>query len=137
VLVAFDNKGSALTNVRAQLQPTYLSKRYPSQQQQQQGGKAVQQNVALSGRAELSGVVEQLSHCYNEQQQQQQDDQPALLQPLLGGHGSADATPPACPYLVAHAAYGFEADDAIAAAAQWVSGVLYFLCSTASSWCGH
>jgi hypothetical protein len=125
VLVAFDNKGSALTNVRAQLQPAYLSKRYPSQQQQQQSGKPPQLNVALSGWAELSGVVDQLNHCKQQQQQQ------------LGGQGSAGAAPPACPYLVTHAAYGFEADDAIAAAAQWVSGVLYFLCSAASTWCGH
>lgn len=104
VLVAFDNKGSAATNVRAQLLPSYLTSRYSNNNTT--GG--TQQNT-LSGWSELAGVVEQLdSHQQLLQQQQQHAD------------ASAGAAPS---FLVAHAAYGFEADDVIAAAAQWVSAV--------------
>jgi hypothetical protein len=92
VLVAFDNKGSALTNVRAQLAPSYLSTRY---------GSSSGRDTQLASWSELSAVVEQL------QQQQQQTSASA----------SSSVTP--C-FLSCQAAYGFEADDVLAAAAAWV-----------------
>jgi hypothetical protein len=87
VLVAFDNKGSSESNVRAQLsQQRYLRQRY------KQGAA-----TALAGRGSSSSSVTldgwgQLAQCIAQ---------------------------PGC--ISAHAAYGYEADDVLAAAAQWVS----------------
>jgi 5'-3' exonuclease len=84
VVVAFDTKGSTLTNVRAQQLPGYLSRRHSS----------ASSSSSSSGFAELAGVVEQQQW-------------------------------PGCgPFLACHAAFGFEADDVLAAAASWVRRVL-------------
>jgi len=122
VLVAFDNKGSALTNARAQVLPAYLSKRYnqgsttstqgtglppPAASMQAGQGKAGPGTAALSGWSQLAGVLDQL----NTQQELQE----------LQEHQSSTRIPASCSYLAAHAAYGLEADDVIAAAVQWVS----------------
>lgn len=123
VLVAFDNKGSALTNVRAQLQPNYLSMRYTGIGQQKTPSAAARASVALSGWGELAAVVEQLN------QQHQQQQQPATTgqqQPAAAAAAMA-AVPGWQQFLVAHAAYGFEADDVMAAAAHWVSSPWLFM----------
>jgi hypothetical protein len=119
VLVAFDNKGSALTNVRAQVQPSYLSGRYAGKASQQQG----RTDVALTGWGELAAVVEQLNSQQPlnsiKQQQQKQKQQNQQQQP-----SASAAAAPNWQHFVAHAAYGFEADDVLAAAVQWVSVAL-------------
>jgi hypothetical protein len=89
VLVAFDNKGTSDTNVRAQLsQQRYLRQRYKHQQ-----SPSAAQSTAGRGSSSVT---------------------------LNGwGHLAQSITHPGC--VVAHAAYGYEADDVLAAAAQWVS----------------
>lgn len=93
VLVAFDNKGTSDSNVRAQLsQQRYLRQRY----KQQQGQTTA---AGPAGRGSSSGVT------------------------LNGwGHLAQSITQPGC--VVAHAAYGYEADDVLAAAAQWAASRL-------------
>lgn len=138
VVVAFDNKGSAMTNVRAQQMPSYLKNRYSGSS-----------DVALAGWSELSSVVSE----FDKQQQQQQPhhhqqqhaisstgsctwQQPGLQLHHTTAPGAEEYQPPAtafpsCRFFAVHAAYGFEADDVIATAAQWVGFRLcgYHSCS--------
>jgi hypothetical protein len=96
VLVAFDNKGTSNTNVRAQLsQQRYLRKRYKPQQNQ----SAAQSSA---GRGSSSSSSSSSSSTLNG-----------------WGHLAQSITHSGC--VVAHAAYGYEADDVLAAAAHWVS----------------
>jgi hypothetical protein len=91
VLVAFDNKGTSDTNVRAQLsQQRYLRQRY-KQQQNPSAAHSSAGRIRSSSSVSLNGW----------------------------GHLAQSISHPGC--VVAHAAYGYEADDVLAAAAQWVS----------------
>lgn len=144
VLVAFDNKGSVLTNARAQVLPAYLSKRYshqssttskhgtglPAAAASMQAGqrRAGTGSAALSGWAQLAGVLDQLNTQQELQELQEQQFSTSI-------HAS-------CSYLAAHAAYGLEADDVIAAAVQWVSTnqlphVALLLWCCILCWTGH
>jgi hypothetical protein len=97
VLVAFDNKGTSSTNVRAQLsQQRYLRQRYKQQPGQPAAHSPAGRGNSSSSSSSSSNVT------------------------LDGwGHLAQSITQPGC--VVAHAAYGYEADDVLAAAAQWVS----------------
>jgi hypothetical protein len=104
-IIAFDNKGSINANFRALLAPNYLQKRY---KQQQTGTAAASQ--------------EQKHHQKQQMQPPQHQHQlaAAKTQSLSGWGQLAAAAEREAGCIAFHAAYGFEADDALAAAVETV-----------------